>query len=74
VGDLPFELRVLGPVELVDARGRPVDLGGPKERAVITLLALNATTPVSSVRLVRGLWGDGAPRTAPSRARRTRET
>src|SRR5262245_7170764 len=45
-------------------RGRPVDLGGPKQRAVLALLALDAGRVVSVDRLVEGLWGDRPPEQA----------
>jgi predicted ATPase/DNA-binding SARP family transcriptional activator len=54
------EIRLLGPLEaLVD--GRPVAVGGPQPRAVLSLLALNAGTPVSWDSLVDAVWGDGDP-------------
>jgi predicted ATPase/DNA-binding SARP family transcriptional activator len=54
------EIRLLGPLEaLVD--GRPVAVGGPQPRAVLSLLALNAGTPVSWESLVDAVWGEGDP-------------
>jgi DNA-binding SARP family transcriptional activator len=41
-----MEIRVLGPVE-VELDGRGLTLGGPKQRAVLSLLALNANVTVS---------------------------
>jgi WD40 repeat protein/DNA-binding SARP family transcriptional activator len=52
-----MEIRVLGPVE-VDVVGRPLELRGPKQRAVLSLLALNANATVSVDRLIEGLWGE----------------
>ena len=40
-GTSVFELRLLGPVQAVRA-GRDVPLGGPRQRAVLALLALEA--------------------------------
>lgn len=55
-------VQVLGPVE-VHRDGRPVELGGPQQRAVIAHLALDAGRVVSVERLVDRLWGDEPPRT-----------
>ncbi len=57
-------VRLLGSVDLVDADGQPVALGGPKERAVLAVLALHRGETVSEARLVDALWGDDPPRTA----------
>ena len=40
-GALPFEVRLLGPVQVVRAGGE-VALGGPRPRAVLALLVLEA--------------------------------
>src|SRR5215208_3857226 len=58
-----MEIRVLGPVEL-KLDGRPVLLGGPKQRAVLSLLALNANSTVSVDRMIEGLWGEQEPPSA----------
>jgi DNA-binding SARP family transcriptional activator/tetratricopeptide (TPR) repeat protein len=50
--------QVLGPVELLGAQGR---LGGPKQRAVLALLLLNANRVVSEQRFVSVVWGDEPP-------------
>jgi len=62
------DVRLLGPVEVV-IDGEPVDVGGPKERTVLALLAL-AGGPLTHERLVDDLW-DGAP---PASARKTLQT
>ena len=51
MGVLVFELRFLGPVQAVRA-GRDVPLGGPRQRAVLALLALDAGQVVPAGRLV----------------------
>lgn len=57
------EFLVLGPVEArVD--GRMLQLGGPKQRALLALLLLNANQVVSRDRLVDSLWGERAPESA----------
>jgi len=59
---MTVEYRLLGPVEvLVD--GRPVNLGGRKQRSVLATLALRVNEVVSSERLMNAVWGDeGADR------------
>ena len=41
-----------------------VALGGPKQRALLAMLALEAGSTVSVERLIDGLWGDDPPATA----------
>jgi DNA-binding SARP family transcriptional activator len=60
-GDLEFW--VLGPVEVSDS-GRNLPLGGPKQRALLADLILNAGTIVSTAQLIDDLWGDTSPTTA----------
>jgi DNA-binding SARP family transcriptional activator len=57
------EFRVLGPLEVLDA-GRPLDLGAPRQRALLAVLLLNANEVVSTDRIAEALWPDGIPRTA----------
>jgi len=57
------EVRVLGPVEVIGPRG-PAQLAGPRQRAVVALLALKVGTVVPDWQLVGALWGDDPPRTA----------
>lgn len=56
--------RVLGPFEVL-RDGAPVDLGPPKQRALLALLLLRAGELVPSDRLVDLLWSGRPPRTAP---------
>jgi len=58
-----MEIRLLGPIE-VEHGETPLHLGGPKQRAVLALLALNANATVSVDRLIEGLWGERQPATA----------
>ncbi|MGZ4618986.1 MAG: AfsR/SARP family transcriptional regulator [Frankiaceae bacterium] len=58
-----MEVRVLGPVELTMA-GRPRQLGGTKQRAVLAMLALHVNKLVSVDHLVDGLWGQAPPESA----------
>lgn len=57
------QVRVLGPVEVIGPRG-PAQLAGPRQRALVALLALKVGTVVPDWQLVRALWGDDPPRTA----------
>ena len=59
-----MELRILGPLELVE-NGRPVELAGGRQRALLALLLLQANEVVSTDRLIDGLWGEQPPATAP---------
>ena len=51
---------MLGPVE-VALDGSPVDLGTPKQRALVAALALSRGWPVSVDAIVDLLWGEAAP-------------
>jgi YVTN family beta-propeller protein len=57
------EFRLLGPVE-VRSDGRELALGGPKQRALLAMLLLDANKTVSRDRLIDGLWGERPPPTA----------
>ncbi|MBX6389715.1 MAG: AAA family ATPase [Frankia sp.] len=56
---VPF-YRLFGPVEVI-RDGRPVQLGGPKQRAVLAALLLDAGRVVSIDRLADAVWGDEHP-------------
>ena len=58
-----LEFRILGPIE-VRLRGEPLQLGGPKQRALLALLLVEAGRAVSTDRLVDALWSEHPPRTA----------
>jgi len=55
---------ILGPFEVTDDRGRPVALGGPRQRAVLAILLLHTNRVVPRDRLIEELWGADAPATA----------
>src|SRR5262249_40857270 len=58
-----MEFLVLGTIEArID--GRALSLGGPKQRALLALLLLDANEIVSRDRLVDALWGERAPASA----------
>jgi DNA-binding SARP family transcriptional activator len=54
------EFGVLGPLE-VSRSGRAVPLGGPRQRAVLALLVLEANRVVSMDRLAEDVWGGHPP-------------
>ncbi len=57
------EFRALGPVEAVVA-GRLVDLGAPKQRALLALLVSRVGQPVAVDVMVEELWAGHPPRSA----------
>jgi predicted ATPase/DNA-binding SARP family transcriptional activator len=63
-----FEVRLLGPVRAVRF-GREVALGGPKKRAVLALLVLEAGRVVPAGRLVDEVWRGSPPRGAATTLR-----
>jgi WD40 repeat protein/DNA-binding SARP family transcriptional activator len=58
-----MQISLLGPVE-ANFDGRPVALGPPQQRAVLSMLALQVNRTVSIDRLIEGLWGERAPPSA----------
>ena len=64
-----MDLMVLGPLEAVED-GRPLPLGGLKQRTVLALLIANRGRPVSTDALIDGVYGEDAP----SGARRSVQT
>ena len=55
-----MDIAILGPLE-VRVDGRVIPLGGPKQRALLAMLALHANEPVSRDRLIDALWGETPP-------------
>jgi predicted ATPase/DNA-binding SARP family transcriptional activator len=55
-----MEVRLLGPVDAIDADGR-IDLGGRKQRTLAALLAAHDHQRVSIDRCIDALWGDSPP-------------
>lgn len=60
-----MEFRILGPVEVVQG-STVLDLGAPKQRAVLAALLIDANRVVSLDRLIDELWGEEAPPAATS--------
>ena len=58
-----MEFRILGPLEVVED-GRPVELGGQKQRALLAVLLLHPNEVVSQDRLIDALWNGAPPDTA----------
>jgi DNA-binding SARP family transcriptional activator len=56
-----MEFRILGPLE-VRSNGRSLQLGGPKQRAVLALLLLGANRVVSREHLIAELWPEAPGR------------
>ena len=63
-----LEYRLLGPLEV--AGDRVVRLGGPKQRATLAPLLLNANRVVSVDRLADALYAGAAPVTALKQVQR----
>ncbi len=51
---------LLGPLE-VAGPGGPIDLGGPKQRAVLAALLIHANRPQTAEQLVEAVWGEQPP-------------
>ena len=64
-----LEFRILGPLEVVGPDG-PIQLGGPKQRATLAILLLNANRVVSIDRLADDLYAGRAPVTAATQVHR----
>ncbi|WP_205315501.1 AfsR/SARP family transcriptional regulator, partial [Nonomuraea lactucae] len=56
-----MRFEILGPTQVVGEDGKPVPLGGPRVRGLLTLLALDAGRVVRSDHLVDGLYGGQPP-------------
>jgi DNA-binding SARP family transcriptional activator len=63
-GTKAIALRLLGPIE-AERDGVAAGLGGPKPRALLSVLALDLGRVVSVDHLVDALWPGDAPHTAP---------
>ncbi|MER6926144.1 BTAD domain-containing putative transcriptional regulator, partial [Streptomyces spiralis] len=52
---------ILGPLDIRTDDGTPVDPGGPRPRALLTLLLLDVGRTVPTERLIDGLYGAEPP-------------
>ncbi len=59
-----MDFRILGPLEVCDDEGRPVELAAGRQRTLVALLLLRANQVVSTDRLTDALWGERPPDTA----------
>ncbi len=67
-GGLSLRFGLLGPVE-VRRNGRPVPLGSPKQRALLTALLLEPNRVVSIDRLITAVWDEEPPHSAVANVR-----
>ncbi len=51
------DVRLLGPLQVLDSTGGEVSIPGPRPRGLLAMLALHAPDALSSDRLVEELWG-----------------
>ena len=58
-----LEVRIFGPLEAAEG-GRPLALGGAKQRSVLAVLVVHRGEVVSSDRLIDEVWGEHPPATA----------
>lgn len=56
-----MRFRILGPLEVIDDSGQPVNFTRRLHRSALALLLLNAGRPCSTRSLAAGLWGDDPP-------------
>ena len=61
---LESDFRILRPLEVWHA-GRRVDVSGARQRALLSVLLLQAGEVASSDRLIDEVWGDDPPGPAP---------
>src|SRR4051794_20538258 len=59
-----MDFRILGPLQVIDDRGRELPVTGSKQRALLAILLLHANELVSADRLIDDLWGDKPPASA----------
>jgi predicted ATPase/DNA-binding SARP family transcriptional activator len=52
---------ILGPLDVRDGAARPIEISGPRLRALLIRLAVDAGRTVSAERLIDDLWGDAPP-------------
>lgn len=59
-----MRIGILGPLEVWDEAARPVRVGGPRARALLIRLAIDAGRVVTAEALVHDLWAGGPPAAA----------
>lgn len=55
------DVRLLGPVSVLDRSGQTIEIPGELPKALLAVLALASPTPVTSDRIVDALWGEEPP-------------
>ncbi len=63
MGSNRMQFRILGPLE-VSVDDETIEVGGPRQRAVLAVLLLHAGAAVPRGQLLDAVWGESAPRTA----------
>src|SRR5919199_2395843 len=58
-----LEFRILGPLDVLDD-DRTIELGAPRQRAVLAILLVHLGEAVSVDRIVDLMWGERPPPTA----------
>ncbi len=53
-----MDVRLLGPFEVLADDGTSIEVGGPRARAVLALLALSVGEAVAAERIIELVWGD----------------
>ncbi|WP_433086790.1 BTAD domain-containing putative transcriptional regulator [Dactylosporangium sp. CA-052675] len=56
-----MRIGLLGPLEVADGDGVPLEVGGSRLRVLVTLLALEPGRVVTAARLTDGVWGEHPP-------------
>ncbi|MBX6356372.1 MAG: winged helix-turn-helix domain-containing protein, partial [Micromonosporaceae bacterium] len=56
-----MRIALLGPLEVRTDAGRPVQVGGPRLRTLLILLALEAGRVATTQWLIDGVWGEAPP-------------
>ncbi len=56
-----MEVGLLGPVQVLDAEGEPIEVAGARQRALLALLALRPGAAVPSGLLIEELWPAAPP-------------
>jgi predicted ATPase/DNA-binding SARP family transcriptional activator len=57
---------ILGPLDVRDGAAGPIKISGPRLRALLIRLAVDAGRTVSAERLIDDLWADAPPASAPN--------
>ncbi|MFD0660881.1 AfsR/SARP family transcriptional regulator [Thermocatellispora tengchongensis] len=61
-----MDFKILGPIEVRAAHGKPIALGRRKQRVLLAALLLNVGRAIPSQRMLDWLWGERPPATAES--------